>query len=31
MTATCANCRAEVGDAAFCPHCGQAVLSPQSA
>ena len=31
MTTTCANCRAEVGDAAFCPQCGRAVLSPQSA
>jgi len=30
MTTTCANCRAEVGDAAFCPQCGRAVLSPQS-
>ena len=30
MTTTCANCRAEVGDAAYCPECGQAVLSPQS-
>ena len=31
MTTTCANCRAEVGDAAYCPQCGHAVLSPQSA
>ena len=31
MPTTCASCRAEVGDAAFCPQCGQAVLSPQSA
>ncbi len=31
MTTTCANCRAEVGDAAYCPQCGQPVLSPQSA
>jgi hypothetical protein len=31
MTTTCANCRAEVGDAAYCPICGHAVLSPQSA
>ena len=31
MTTTCANCRAEVGDAAYCPECGQQVLSPQSA
>ena len=31
MPTTCANCRAEVGDAAFCPQCGRAVLSPQSA
>jgi hypothetical protein len=30
-TTTCANCRAEVGDAAFCPRCGRVVLSPQSA
>ena len=30
MTTTCANCRAEVGDAAHCPQCGHAVLSPQS-
>jgi len=30
MTTTCANCRAEVGDAAYCPQCGHAVLSPQS-
>jgi hypothetical protein len=26
---TCARCRAEVGDAPYCPRCGQAVLSPQ--
>jgi hypothetical protein len=30
MTTTCASCRAEVGDAAYCPQCGRAVLSPQS-
>lgn len=30
MTTTCANCRAEVGDAAHCPQCGHVVLSPQS-
>jgi hypothetical protein len=30
MTTTCANCSADVGDAAFCPQCGRAVLSPQS-
>jgi hypothetical protein len=28
---TCARCRAEVGDAPYCPRCGQAVLSPQGA
>ncbi len=31
MTVTCANCGAEVGDAASCPACGAVVLSPQSA
>ena len=31
MTTTCASCGAEVGDAAACPQCGHAVLSPQSA
>jgi hypothetical protein len=30
MITTCANCRAEVGDAAYCPQCGHAVLSPQA-
>jgi hypothetical protein len=30
MPTTCATCRAEVGDAAACPHCGTVVLSPQS-
>jgi hypothetical protein len=30
MTTTCAKCRAEVGDAEYCPRCGQAILSPQS-
>src|SRR4051812_43044535 len=29
MITTCANCRAEVGDAAYCLQCGHAVLSPQ--
>ena len=30
MTSTCAHCGAELGDAEYCPQCGQAVLSPQS-
>jgi len=30
MTAACAHCRADLGDALVCPRCGHAVVSPQS-
>ncbi len=31
MSATCAHCRAELGDALVCPRCGHRVVSPQAA